>query len=48
MQTWWEFLMENYELTEEQYNDLSRWEKYDIDREWKCYIKGSVIDDLWD
>ena len=43
MQTWQEFLSENYKLTQQEYEKLSTWRKNVIDTEWyyyvKCYIK---------
>lgn len=38
MQTWKEFLEENYELTEEQFEALADYKKARIDAEWDSYI----------
>ena len=48
MQTWWEFLAEDYEMTEEQYNALSPYEQFNINREWECYMRHYDKDYAWD
>jgi hypothetical protein len=38
MQTFAEFIKENYEITEEEFEKLETYKKRNIDREYDCYI----------
>lgn len=42
MQTFAEFIEENYEITEEEFDELSIYEKRNIDIEYDCYIDAII------